>query len=216
MSRFLAITTKVPSVKEIRSAFGQPIGVIAKTNTGAVAQVADDSVKLGRTNISASGKFKGAWVTGLRARKYPRKKPSMSPQAWITHRFGGLASVFEFGAAVQPKARTYMWLPLPGTPKRTSLSANFGAGRISRNSARTTPGRVSEKVGGLVPFFPKGGKPLLGTVIRSGKKKKFKPLFVGIKFASIRKRWSIQDIIKEQARRLPAIIETELNRAAKD
>lgn len=216
MASFMAITAKIPSAKEIRSAFGQPIGIIARTNTQAVAQVADDAVKLGRNNISANGKFRGAWVSGLRARKYPKRKATMSPQAWISHRFGGLASVFEFGTTTRPKKKTYMWLPLPGAPKRTSLSANLSSGRLSKSTARTTPGRISEKNGGLVYLKGPSGKPLLGIQTGKGKNKRFKPLFVGIKFASIRKRWNVQDIIREQAARLPALIESELNKAAKD
>lgn len=215
MGSFISVKSKVPSAEEIRKAFKAPIGAMMEANTKAVATVSDAVLKLGRVNISASGKFTGRWVSGLQVRRYPKRRSSLRPKAYVNHKFGGLAGVFEFGTRILPKTRTYLWVPLPGTPKRTTLGASFQAGRLTKTTKRTTAGRMGDKRNGLVFLKPKGGKPTLGVMRGTGKRAKFKPMFVGIKAATIRPRWSVLDIVKEQSGRLPGLIEQELKKAAK-
>lgn len=215
MASFISVKAKGPSQREIRAAFGGPIGSMMEANTKAVATVSDAVLKIGRVNIAASGRFTGRWLTGLQVRRYPRRGTSMRPRAYVSHKFGGVADVFEFGARILPKTRTYLWVPLPGTPKRTTLGTSFQAGRLTKTTKRTTAGRVGDKRNGLVFVKPKGGKPTLGVMQGSGKRAKFKPMFVGIKAATIRPRWAIMDIVKEQSQKLPGLVEQELKKAAK-
>jgi hypothetical protein len=190
-------------VKDVSLFFETNERAASKAARAAMLSVTADILKHGRANIAASGKFGAQWIRGLQAKTYPKRvKPHPNVKTFINHRYGGLASVHEFGATIRPKKGKYLWIPLPGTPKRSTIRTNFSTGVIERSRARNTPTRLSDVKGGLVFIKGKnGGKPLLGYRVGKGNRVRFKPAFVGIKKAVIPKRWDIIKISEEQANR---------------
>lgn len=156
----------------------------------------------GRLNIQQGGGFKGPWISGLQARQYPKGKNSPNAKSFINHKFGGLASVFEFGASIRPKRGKYLWILADGAPARMTLGANFGAGWINKTRGATTPQRLSKAFGGLEYAKSKRGFPMLGVTVKSGNRSRFKPYFIGIPFANIEKRWSVIEIATAEAENL--------------
>jgi hypothetical protein len=190
-------------VKDVSTFFDRSNEAATIAARAAMKSVTDDILKLGRVNIAASGKFGARWQRGLQAKTYPKRvKPHPNVKTYINHRYGGLASVFEFGATIRPKKGRYLWVALPGAPKRVKIGTNFETGRISSFRTRNTPTNLSEAKGGL-EFIKskKSGLPMLGYKVGKGNRVRFKPAFIGIRKATIRKRWEIIRISTEQADR---------------
>jgi hypothetical protein len=77
----------------------------------ALKETASDAVTEGRSNIAASGRFSGAWVSGL---KFSLQDAGLQSKATIFHSMGK-AGVFEFGANIE--GRPLLWIPTtPGAP----------------------------------------------------------------------------------------------------
>jgi hypothetical protein len=188
-------------VKDVSSFFDKSNEAASKASRAAMLSVTADILKLGRVNIAASGKFGARWQKGLQAKTYPKRvKPHPNVKTFINHRFGGLASVFEFGSTIRPKKGRYLWIAMPGAPKKITLRTNFETGRLQKSRTRNTPTSLSEAKGGL-EFIKskKSGLPMLGYKVGKGNRVRFKPAFIGIRKATIRKRWEIIAISKEQA-----------------
>jgi hypothetical protein len=190
-------------VKDISEFFKTNEAAAAKAARSSMISVTADILKLGKVNIAASGNFSRRWVSGLQAKTYPKRvKPHPNVKTFINHRYGGLASVHEFGATIRPKNGKFLWIPLPGAPKRSTIRTDFETGIIQTTRARNTPTRLSDVKGGLVYIKGKNGKhPMLGYRTGKGNKVRFKPAFVGMKKVVIPKRWDVIKISEEQANR---------------
>lgn len=191
-------------VKDISTFFQKSNEAASAASRSAMLSVTGDILKLGRVNIAASGRFGKRWQSGLQAKTYPKRvKPHPNVKTYINHRFGGLASVFEYGTTIRPKKGKYLWIAMPGAPKRVTLRTDFSTGRIQKARTRSTPTSLSEAKGGLVFIkSKKSGLPMLGYRVGKGNRVRFKPAFVGIKRAVIRKRWEIVKIGEEQGQNL--------------
>lgn len=203
-------------IKDVSVFFEHSQEAAAKAARSSMLSVTADILKLGKINISASGNFTRRWVSGLQAKTYPKRvKPHPNVKTFINHRYGGLASVHEFGATIRPKRGKYLWIPLPGAPKRSTIRTDFETGIIQTTRARNTPTRLSDVKGGLVYIKgKKGGHPMLGYRTGKGNRIRFKPAFVGVTKVVVPKRWDVIKISEEQANRnlIPRFI-AEFDRA---
>ena len=192
-------------VKEIAAAFDRNYEAAAKAATASIRETTGKILIKGRFNIAHSGNFTGKWISGLQARQYPRKKASTHARVYINHRFGGLASVFEFGATIRPKRGRYMWILADGVAQSLrSKSADFAAGFAAKGKKAITPATLRQKLGTLDFAQSKTGLPMLGQYIGKGNKKRFKPYFIGVPSVTIHKRWSIIPIAEAEAEKVPA------------
>lgn len=153
---------------------------IAGAAVGALVEVVNDAVKEGRQQIQSSGRFSDAtrrtiraqdtWVTGLKARMRDAKEgnvPSLQAKALVFHSIG-LAGIFEFGATHQGKP--IMWIPI--------------------NPRSPPPGRSGKA---LVSATVRGTPMLFDA---SDRRRDRKPLYVGVKTATIPKKWHIIEIVQ--------------------
>ena len=149
---------------------------VATAAVEALQETAEQAVQEGRSNIAAAGKFTGKWQTGLQFKMQDADaggEPSLQAKALVFHSYG-LASVFEFGATIEGKP--LLWIP-------------------------TTPGAKSAG---------RSGKKLVSATVRgtpmlfdaNDKDRKRKPLYIGVPAVTIRKRFNIINIIKQNAERL--------------
>lgn len=139
---------------------------------GAVKDVAELAVKDGRAEIASTG-FSSRWQQGLRFRFYPNS-PNGDPAAVLYHRIG-LANIFETGKTISGKP--LLWVPI-GKKAGVNSPRKYGKKLVSVNIA---------------------GKPPL---LFDAADRKLGPLFVGIRTATLRKRWNIRRIYERAMAKL--------------
>jgi hypothetical protein len=150
---------------------------VATAAVAALQDVAAQAVQEGRQNIAGAGHFTGKWQSGLQFKLQDADagggEPSLQAKALIFHSYG-LASVFEFGATIEGKP--LLWLPSkPGAPR---------AGRSGKKLISATV----------------RGTPMLFDANDPDRHRK--PLYVGVPSVTIRKRFNIIEIIKQNAAKL--------------
>jgi hypothetical protein len=168
------VTSDVPDwIKAIRDK-QQPV---AEAAVAALRDVAAESVQEGRKDIAAAGpNFRTNWQEGL---KYGTKnarqngKALLTAQATIYHRYG-IAGVFEFGAVISGKPM--LWIPTTRggpTPKKSGKKL------------------VSATVNGQPMLFDAGDKD-----------RHRKPLYIGVPTVTIKKKFHITEIVKENVKKM--------------
>jgi len=196
---FLRVNVNEAQVAELSTLFEKNERAAALAATETIKTTTANVLLRGRLNIQSSGKFTGPWLKGLQSRQYPKGKNSTNARSFINHKFGGLASVFEFGASIRPKRGKYLWILAPGAPKRMTIGADFGKGWINQVRGRTSAKMFARAAGEKLAYkLSAEGFPMLGLSIKSGKRSRFKPYVIGIPFANIHKRWSIIPIAEAE------------------
>lgn len=199
---------------------------IAEASSAAIRQAADQIKVRGRANIAAAG-FGPKWQNTLRVDVYPKgNRVSANAAALVWHKIG-YADVFEAGATI--KGSPLLWLPLPSTPKKVgrqkltparfanevgplvSLTRNtskplLGAPMVVTASAarRGAPYKVT------LPALRRGAS----AARRNDKSTRIVvrtiPLFHGVRQVTLRRRFSISDIIRGVVDDLPAFYRSAL------
>ena len=154
---------------------------IKQASAGAVHDAADLAVEQGRANIAAAG-FSGRWEKGLTRIFYPTA--AGDPAARIFHRMA-LAGVYERGVTIAGKP--LLWLPI-----EQNLPQGVRSPRKYRHEL------VSVNVAGKPPLLFDKFDRLRG------------PLFVGVRSATIRKRFDLMRIFSEAADRLGEFFERRI------
>lgn len=202
MTAFVGVTLSEFQIEPIEGAYRETYAATARAAGQSVRTVGDDIVRKGRSKIKSAGQFKGRWVSGWRARYYPRgSKGSPNAKAVVKHSLGGLASVHEFGATI--RGRPLLWIPVQGSRKTVGLNVDFAAGRINRGRARFTPKAVASAKGGLQYIKPAGGPPMLAYKT-GGKRARLQPAFIGLRSVKIPARWGLLSVAEGEAQRLDA------------
>jgi len=149
---------------------------VAEAAVAALRETAANSVQEGRRDIAAAGRFGTAWQEGLKYRTKGAKEgntPSLNAQATIYHRYG-IAAVFEHGAVISGKP--LLWIPTtPGGPAPSKSGKKL----------------VSATINGRPMLFDKGDPD-----------RHRKPLYVGVPSVTIKKRFHITEIVKENVKRM--------------
>ncbi len=208
-----------------KQAFDQKKTDIAAANTKAMKDVAGIAKNNARDAVRKGGKgFQAGWPRAVRSNTYPKKGNSMGPAALVYVR-SDYAGIFESGGTIG--GSPYLWLPLSGVPKR-----------MNRKPIR--PGMIR----GLISIKRIGKPPLLGIRVRAtdarlsrgislsllqrsdlsgrnkggkrGRKTKFRiiPLFVGIRRATIGKKWDIKGAVTRASSQLNSKILANLRNAS--
>lgn len=172
----------------------------------AIKTVKDAAVARGRGNIAAAG-FPAPWVQALQGRQYPKGgKPSLSAEAFIGYRFGGVGTVFEFGSRgiasggpITPIKGKWLWIPKAGT-KKTVYNP------FSKKSVRATAGNVGAFSKKGMKFAIISGQPALVKKKKGGKYTEKDVLFWGRKEVKIPKKWNVMPLIEQEAARLPNLL----------
>lgn len=184
----------------VKSVFDGPFTAFKRAAADGVKEAREAALEKGRQNIRSAG-FPAAWAAALQARQYPKGgKPASTVTAFINHRFGGVGTVFEFGATIRPKEAKYLWIPADGT-KKTVFDPK------ARKSLRATPARLFNSAKGLA-FAIVNGRPAL--VQKNTKAKKPKVMFWGRKQVYVPKKWNVMPILEGEAANLPAYVEKNL------
>jgi len=211
---------RVPARSEILLAFTSHYDVLAKAGKMSMTQAAKIAKEKGRASIRAGGQgFQRRWPNALRADVYPKGKNSANAAALIYIR-STYAGIFEEGGTVRPVNGRFMWLPLADAPK------TIGRKKI-------TPERYIREIGPLALVQRPGKLPLLVTFVRGSAKRlagrvtrrqlstggsrtgevKMVPIFVGIKKASIPRKWGIREAAIAAVAELPNLFIQNLRRA---
>jgi hypothetical protein len=180
--------------------------------TAAMREAGEMAKAEGRADIARAG-FSTRWQNALRVENHPGGNiKSVNAAIWIYHKIP-YAGVFENNTTIRGRPR--LWLPLPNTPKK-----------IGRN--RFTPIRLMREGVDLQPFKGRGGKPLLGVMVRVPKSqadsKNVKvtmpmlrrgasgkgvlrtiPVFHGVDSVTIRKRLNFRQTMDRVAARVPEL-----------
>jgi hypothetical protein len=150
---------------------------VAEAAVAALREVAAASVQEGRKDIAAAGPNFGAnWQQGLQYRTKGARKDqaaSLQAQATIFHRYG-IAGVFEHGATIQGKP--LLWIPT------------------------TRGGPAPSKSGKKLVSATINGHPMLFDAADHDRHRK--PLYVGVPSVTIKKRFHITEIVKENVKHM--------------
>lgn len=204
--------------KTVHDAFAvDNAATVRVATTATLVQGADEFKLRARQNIAAAG-FSKKWQNALRVKKYPEKEAE-DGAIWGYHKIP-YSGVFEEGANITPKARKFLWIPLPTAPRT-------GRGKL-------TPRQLIQRGVKLFPFRSSKGKPLLGANVRQSNKGGSKfltlsklrrgvagkrgrvsgvALFVGVRQVTLRRRFRIGDIAQVVAKALPQIYDANVKRA---
>jgi Family of unknown function (DUF6441) len=148
---------------------------IQEAATAAVAEAAEEAVRLGRANIAAGGRFGMRWQSGLKFKTYDKDpgNPKVNAVALVYHA-NPMAGVFQHGATIRGKR--LLWLPLEPNAGGASSPKRYGRQLVSVNVA--------------------GKPPMLFDKFER------KPVFVGVEQVTLKKRWHIIEIVERTAKRL--------------
>ena len=154
---------------------------IKQASAGAVQDAANLAVMQGRANIASAG-FSRRWEFGLTRIFYPTE--AGDPAARVFHHMA-LAGVFERGVTIA--GRPLLWLPIEkNLPGGVRSPRKYGRELVSVNVA--------------------GKPPLLFDKFDRQRG----PLFVGVRTATIRKRFDLMRIFSEAADRLGEFFERRI------
>lgn len=198
---------------------------LAEAGQQTIEEIATRIKQKGRSHIAQAG-FSKRWQNALRADVYPKRKSSLNAAALVYHKIP-YADVFETGATIRGKPR--MWIPLDTTPKK------IGRERMSVEAFR-------QNIGPLKLLNRAGKKPLLAAEMSATKAqirrgffgkvtldrlrkgagkietrtqgRMLVPLFVGVDSVTLRKRFSLTEVIEREADQIEAIFVEKV--AAKD
>lgn len=189
-------------INALTEAMDGDLDAFGQAATAAVRDASESALEKGRANIRAAG-FPSNWVNALQTKAYPKRgKASNNPVTFVNFRFGGVGSVFEFGATIVPKNRE-KWLWIPANPKKVVFTNGI------RKSIASTPAKLWGSAKGL-KFAIVGGRPAL--VQKNTKAKTPKVMFWGVKRVTVPKKWSVMPIIEAEAVKLPGLIDKNLDR----
>lgn len=195
-----------------RAVFEGTVTVFGRAAAAAVKDARENAVAAGRANIRSAG-FPEAWANALQSRQYPKggRPGRKQTEAFVNYRFGGVGSVFEFGATIRPLAgKKWLWIPAEGVkksiydPKARRPGGGLGA------SVRRTAGREFNLSKKGLKFAIIDGKPAL--IVRDSKAKKPQVRYWGRKIVKIPKKWNVMPLIIAEADKLPTLIEDNLTR----
>lgn len=203
--------------RAVRGEFAQAMGEIyepiAKAGTLAIREAADTIKQEARADIASAG-FGKRWQNTLRVDAYPRGGTVSANAAAFIHHKIPYAGVFEEGATIRGKPR--LWIPMSHAPKkigRQRMSArNFSnsVGRLQLIQRGNRPPVLAAKMAVSKTAAKKGGpyKVTLAALRKGANGQgtiRQVPLFVGVNSITIRKRFSIYQIIDRAAARLPEL-----------
>lgn len=207
----------------MRAAFNKIPKPLSACSTGAMRDVADLAVTLGRQSIVFAG-MGNKVANALRSRVYPDDKDVLAPVGFIWNKVGWLG-IFQTGGSIAPKSAAFLWIP---------IDENLPAGRT------WTPKLFIEDIGPL-DFVPgagghgpllvgkvpqnKGGRtlkapPRSGGSALSGKRRaRFfvrtaavsLPLFAGVSIVNEPKKISLVENAKRALDRYPDFLNRRLN-----
>jgi hypothetical protein len=193
---------------------------LAAATTGAMREVELVAKQYARESVRKGGAgFRTRWPNAVRSRTFPeRGKEAIGPAAliWVRSTYAG---IFEKGANVRGKP--YLWLPLRGVP------ASFQRKKIRPGLLR---GLVTIRRPGKNPLLgirvkateARAKGPISGGLLTRGTSEKSKakrgarsrirviPLFVGIRTATITKKWDIKGAVQRAGLQLGNKIRTKL------
>jgi hypothetical protein len=205
---------------EFKSAFEARNKLFADAAFAAIREVGT-TVKLeARRNIAQAG-FSTKWQNALRVDVYDHnttKNPGELAAAWVHHKIP-YSGIFERGGTISPKNGKFLWVPTKFAPLRAFGNERMTAGKFkaatglklfqikSRKGAtllmaKVPASKASKFAKGLARPTIKGiGKAAQGK--RNGSRHVTDltvPMFTGLPFVKIRKRFAIMQVI-ERARR---------------
>lgn len=191
----IVITKVRGDIKRDIEAIGGDMAVAA---TRAVHGAGDAVKEAGKFNIMRAG-FPLRWQNALHVKHYPKGgRPSINAASFVYHKIP-YAGVFETGpTTIFAASGKYMWIPIA-----KNLPTRIGG-------HRWTPEKFSREYGKLTFVQPPGRKPLLFRKGRTG----FPPVpvFIGVRQATVRDRFQIQEIADDARARLGASYFDHLNR----
>jgi hypothetical protein len=207
MADFLTVKVASGAVEDLTKFFKRSQERSAAAATISMRETTATILLKARLNIASSGDFKAGWLSGLKAIQTPKGAGnSTEARSFIYHKLGRIAGVFEFGATIRPKHGRYLWIPAPGQSgrKRVRVPIDLKSGRITSGIRKATPRRLAKSRGLKVLEYviSKRGHPMLGYTVGTGKRARFKPMFIGIPFANIEKRWAVTEIAADEGQSL--------------
>ncbi|MEN6306090.1 MAG: DUF6441 family protein [Armatimonadia bacterium] len=217
--RPLTFTVKVAADALSKAFLGARVD-FAKAATEAMREIEPSAKADAREAIRKGGPgFRGRWPNALRTQVYPKKGVSLQPSLvmWVRSPYAG---IFEKGGTI--RGAPFIWLPLKGVPLRY-------------RGERLRPGNIR----GLVSIRRPGKPPLLGIRVKTsaaraegpittsllsrGTAERYKakkrgaklrirviPLFVGIRSATITKKWDISGARDRAARLFNSRLKSKL------
>lgn len=192
-------------------ATGQYERIMAQALTKGMKDVGDTAKSLGNRIIHGAGFASRKWE--LRAINYPKSGYSLLPEVWV-HSGINFEDVFETGAAIH--GSPFLWLPLPSVPLWPGDSTRqmspkkfvqtFGPVLVTIRRPGKPP-MLGQKIKGpskAQPFGAFATRAQLRRGIRSGSGTvRVIPLFVGVPFVTLQKRFDVQPAMQKARDMLP-------------
>lgn len=162
--------------------------LMARASTATAHEAAAEIKRLGDADISRAGQFGPRWQKSLTVFATPKHGALLNSRVTAQHEIP-YAGIHETGGVIRGKP--LLWIPL-----------SFNEHITRRKRARDW-GRA---YGGLFRVNRKGGKNPLLFSIRDPK-----PLYVGVKQVTLRKRFHLTEIMERTAKKMGAVFDRHVN-----